>query len=69
MYLSLHLEIWPHMTTYRVDDTFNRIHCLFQELISCMLEVDVEDRFSADDVLEHPWVAVSMECGYVVLKK
>ncbi|XP_038055671.1 serine/threonine-protein kinase DCLK1-like [Patiria miniata] len=28
-----------------------------KDLISCMLEVDVEKRFSAAQVMEHPWVA------------
>ncbi|XP_071847651.1 serine/threonine-protein kinase DCLK1-like isoform X2 [Apostichopus japonicus] len=28
-----------------------------KELISCMLTIDVEQRYSADDVLAHPWMA------------
>ena len=33
--------------------------CIYQELISHMLLVDQEDRYSAAEMLEHPWVAVS----------
>ncbi|XP_075716479.1 serine/threonine-protein kinase DCLK2 isoform X3 [Rhinoderma darwinii] len=29
-----------------------------KELISCMLQVNVEDRFTADQILSHPWVSV-----------
>ncbi|XP_040187820.1 serine/threonine-protein kinase DCLK2 isoform X2 [Rana temporaria] len=28
-----------------------------KELISCMLQVNVEDRFTADQILSHPWVS------------
>ena len=31
-----------------------------KDLISCMLEVDVDKRFSAAQVMDHPWVAVSI---------
>lgn len=34
-------------------------HSLPQELITMMLLVDVDQRFSAVQVLEHPWVNVS----------
>ncbi|KAJ8028165.1 Serine/threonine-protein kinase DCLK1 [Holothuria leucospilota] len=30
-----------------------------KELISCMLTLDVDQRYSAEDVLAHPWMAVS----------
>lgn len=30
-----------------------------QELITCMLQVEVEQRYTALQVLDHPWVNVS----------
>lgn len=31
-----------------------------QELITCMLQVEVEQRYTALQVLDHPWVNVSI---------
>lgn len=37
-----------------------------QDLIRVMLEVEVDQRFSALQVLEHPWVTVSPAVGLMV---
>ncbi|XP_073432351.1 serine/threonine-protein kinase DCLK2 isoform X1 [Dendrobates tinctorius] len=34
-----------------------------KELISCMLQVNVEDRFTADQILSHPWVSDDASLG------
>lgn len=34
---------------------------LLQELISRMLQVNIESRYTAEKVLTHPWVAVSTD--------
>ncbi|XP_040274466.1 serine/threonine-protein kinase DCLK2 isoform X2 [Bufo bufo] len=34
-----------------------------KELISCMLQVNVDDRFTADQILSHPWVSDDASLG------
>ncbi|MEE6461322.1 hypothetical protein FKM82_001259 [Ascaphus truei] len=36
---------------------WDNITDLAKELISCMLQVNVEDRYTADQILSHPWVS------------
>lgn len=37
-----------------------------QNLVSHMLVLDVDDRFSAAEVLSHPWVSVGALCVCIV---
>lgn len=40
----------------------NVLWCYVQNLVSHMLVLDVDDRFSAAEVLSHPWVSVGAVC-------
>ena len=37
---------------------FNNPSCSAKDLVRRMLTVEPKDRFSTDDVLAHPWIAV-----------
>lgn len=50
---------WSKLTLYRENKNLTTVCLMLQELIRSMLEVEVDQRYSALQVLEHPWVTVS----------
>lgn len=46
-------------------ETFLHLFVAPQELISLMLQVNVEERYTAAQILNHPWVSVSKIFYYI----